>query len=80
MAASRGGGYALLYTPNGIPFEAVPERLEAPVVAASCFDPLSGGWAEAGTYVRGGIHRFVPPSSGRGEDWVLLLEAKGENL
>ncbi|QHW30808.1 DUF4038 domain-containing protein [Paenibacillus rhizovicinus] len=75
MAASRDAGCALLYSPNGIPFYAALDRLEAGLVRASWSDPRSGGMTDAGEYRGKGTWLFVPPSSGRGEDWVLVLEA-----
>lgn len=42
-------------------------------ISAKWFDPRSGKYSNAGKFRNSGIHRFTPPSSGTGNDWMLIL-------
>jgi len=75
MAATRGDRYAYIYSPNGLSFNAVMGKLPGDEVRASWFDPRTGQTSDAGKHSNEGEVRFTPPSSGRGNDWVLILEA-----
>lgn len=77
MRAIRGQGYASVYSPCGIPFSLRLGVLPGATVTASWFDPRTGATHPAGETPNTGEGRFVPPSSGRGEDWVLILEEAG---
>lgn len=74
MTATRGAGYAYIYSPNGIPFTVVLGKLEGSEVKASWFDPRTGEYRDAGHHPNAGETAFAPPTSGRGNDWVLVLE------
>lgn len=74
VAATRGNDYAFLYSPNGVPFKAVLGKIAGARVKASWYDPRTGEYSAAGEYENGGERTFVPPSSGRGGDWVLVLD------
>ncbi|HZG84091.1 putative collagen-binding domain-containing protein [Paenibacillus sp.] len=75
MAAARADDHAYVYTPNGAPIAAKLGRLPGGRLTASWFDPRSGAAESIGRIENAGVRRFVPPSSGRGSDWVLVLEA-----
>jgi hypothetical protein len=44
-------------------------------VKESWFDPRYGATYELHTSDNQGYQTYTPPTSGRGQDWVLLLEA-----
>lgn len=102
MVATRGGDYALIYSPNGLAFDAALGKLAAATAAtattgtattaaattgtsaesgaqttetitASWYDPRTGEYSKAWTLPMTATARFTPPSSGRGNDWVLVL-------
>jgi hypothetical protein len=77
IVATRGDGYAFLYTPQGRPFTAVLGRISGTKVAAWWFNPRSGDAQRAGEYLNRGTKRFTPPSEGFGSDWVLVLDDAG---
>lgn len=79
MVAARGQGYALIYSPNGIPFEAATDRLGTLDAEAAWYNPRSGQWTQAGSFASSSAQRFVPPTSGRSEDWVLALKTATES-
>ncbi len=74
MTATRGASYAYIYSPNGIPFRVVLGKLDGSEVKGSWFDPRTGEYREAGRRTNVGEAAFSPPTSGRGNDWVLVLE------
>ncbi|WP_274649504.1 glycoside hydrolase family 140 protein [Paenibacillus humicola] len=77
MAATRGERYAMIYSPNGIPFKVAMGIIRGTTVKASWFDPRTGQWRDAGERPNSGIAEFVPPTSGRDGDWVLVLDGIG---
>ena len=74
MPALRGPCYVYVYTPNGLPIRVLMERLPGERTSAFWFDPRTGKSADIGMVDNTGSHTFIPPSAGRGDDWVLLLE------
>jgi len=75
QVATRGKRYAMFYTPCGLPIRTAPRILEGSDLKASWFDPRTGEWLDAGKHASGEAAVFVPPSCGRSEDWVLVLDA-----
>lgn len=77
IVATRGEGYAMLYTPNGLPLRVVMERLPGEEVRASWYDPRTGSYSDAGVMPNRDrdVTEFRPPTSGRGQDWVLVLDS-----
>jgi hypothetical protein len=67
------GSYALVYLPTGNPVTIRLDKL-AGEVRASWYDPREGTSAEIGRFANGGTREFTPPTSGRGNDWVLVLD------
>ncbi|HXV94310.1 MAG TPA: glycoside hydrolase family 140 protein [Pseudonocardia sp.] len=64
------GAYAMVYSPDGAPFDADLSVLAGGTARLSWFDPRTGESADAGTAPAGGS-TFTPPSR---EDWVLVAE------
>ena len=77
MAKDR--SFAFVYSPRGEPVSVDQSRLGARDLTAWWFDPRYGRAYFAHTGVGTAIQVFTPPSSGRGCDWVLVLDdaAKG---
>lgn len=75
MAAAKGDGYAYIYSPLGIPFSTelgiFPDAKE---LKAFWFDPRTGKETLFGILPPCGKFTFAPPSAGKGQDWVLILE------
>jgi hypothetical protein len=67
------GTYALIYVPTGKPFEIRTSWAKADRFYHDWFDPRTGRRHPGGSYRRHPTLRFSPPTSGRGEDWVLVL-------
>ena len=68
------GDFAFVYTPRGRPFTVRMAVINARRVRASWFDPRYGTTLPIHTSDNAGFQTFAPPSSGRGCDWVLVLD------
>jgi hypothetical protein len=74
ISAGRGNSYAFIYTPQGLPIRARLGELGAEIMRMSWFNPRTG--AEDVFGIAGPSETlFVPPSSGKGNDWVLIADA-----
>ncbi len=73
-ARANDGSFALVYSPRGAAFTMRQDVVTAPKVRASWFDPRYGVEIHLHSTTSPGIQTFAPPTSGRGCDWVLVLE------
>lgn len=78
QSAARGDAYAYIYSPLGQPIRARLGALAQRALRASWFDPRTGGEAVF-AIVPPRETLFVPPTSGKGCDWVLVLDVLPEN-
>ncbi len=75
LAAAQGAGYAFVYTPLGLPFTLDLSKLQMQgVIRALWFDPRTGGEEIFTILPTAGKMTFAPPTSGKGCDWVLILD------
>jgi hypothetical protein len=75
-AWSPRAGFALVYSPMGKDIEIEIREWAEKKVRAKWFDPRTGETTDIGTYPAKGARRFQPPGSGRGNDWLLVLETE----
>jgi hypothetical protein len=73
-ARAADGSLALVYTPQGASFTLDKSVIKASRVRESWFDPRYGVLYEFHSTDNFGFQTYEPPTSGRGRDWVLLLE------
>jgi hypothetical protein len=74
VVATRGDGYALIYFPTGWSADIVLDKLGAEKITAYWYDPRKGEAKLAETFPGKGTRKFTPPSNGRGNDWILVLD------
>jgi hypothetical protein len=83
VCAIRGNSHAFVYIPTGNTITIQLGMLTGKKIKASWFDPRSGNITLIGEYDNSGVHRFEVPGmsnelnwlkSGRGCDWVMILE------
>lgn len=74
LQATRGDGYAFIYSPFGDPFTVQMGKISGGTIQASWFDPRQGTSLPAGRWPNNGTREFTPPASGRGNDWILVLD------
>lgn len=67
--------WALAYTPTGTTLAMHSGVLDSKSLEAIWFNPRAGRYTSIGTLGTDQQHEFVPPTSGRGEDWVLLAKS-----
>jgi hypothetical protein len=73
-ARARDGSFAFVYLPTGRPVDVRLASVGTGSVRAAWFDPREGTARQIGTIPNGESKRFEPPTSGRGNDWVLILD------
>ena len=80
VVATRGDGYAFVYFPTGWPAEIRLDKLGAGTLNAYWFNPRNGESKLFETVSGTAIRRFTPPSKGRGNDWILVLDDASKNF
>jgi hypothetical protein len=82
VQATRGsdGSYAFVYSASGQAFSVNMGKLSGGTVRASWYDPRNGASTVIGTFPNTGTQTFTPPSSGAGNDWVLVLDDTTRNF
>ena len=68
------GTYAFVYCAAGASVKVDGRRLEAAKLRAWWFDPRDGKSQNLGEFAVDEARVWTPPSSGRGHDWVLVLD------
>jgi NAD(P)-dependent dehydrogenase (short-subunit alcohol dehydrogenase family) len=76
VVASRAadGGYAMIYSPRGRPVTVALDKLSGDRLKVWWYNPRGGAAEPAGECDRLGVREFTPPTSGDGQDWVLVLD------
>jgi len=74
IAAARGKNYAYLYTPNGLDIKVNIEIFNGNTVVSGWYDPRKGIYYYNGMNKNGEIAIFSPPSTGKNNDWALVLD------
>ena len=79
IQATRGDDYIFVYTTAGKPFTVYLGKTKGSKMKAYWYDPRNGKARDIDSFANTGSKKFVPPSSGYGQDWVLVIEdeAKG---
>jgi hypothetical protein len=68
------GSYALVYTPLGEPVRVDMAKLSGEAAIAYWYDPRDGSARRIESLPADNEQEFTPPSSGPGNDWVLVLD------
>jgi hypothetical protein len=74
------GSYAFVYITTGGPVRIAMNRISGGGVTAYWYDPRRGTSAPIGRFANDGVQPFTPPTSGRGNDWVLVLDDAARNF
>lgn len=79
LVAAKGKNYAYIYSPLGESFTVdLTVFSGAKCVKASWFDPRTGEETIFGILQAGECSRVVPPTRGKGQDWILVLDIIAE--
>jgi hypothetical protein len=79
-AIASDGSVAIVYTPLGEKVSVDKSRIKAKRIREIWFDPRYGRAYHIMTHDNWGIQTYTPPTSGRGCDWVLILEDEAAGL
>lgn len=74
IQATRGEDYAFIYSTAGKPIEVNMGIISGKQVNASWYDPRTGKSTFIGKFRNTDTRTFTPPTSGTGQDWVLILD------
>jgi hypothetical protein len=79
------GSYAFIYTATGKKMkirliDGPYPKLSGKTIRAWWYDPRQGTSTAIGEFEKTGFHDFTPPSSGPGNDWVLVLDDASKNF
>ncbi len=75
----RGTDFAFVYSAGGLAFTVNLGRTSGSTVDAWWYNPKTGAATYMANYANSGQRTFTPPSSGRGNDWVLVLDDPASN-
>jgi len=73
-ARADDGSFAFVYSPRGEAFTVRMDAIAARRVTQTWYDPRYGAAYPIHTGGNAGVLTFSPPTSGRGNDWVLVLD------
>jgi hypothetical protein len=79
------GSYALIYTATGRKLkirliDGPYPKLSGKTIRGYWYDPRQGTSTAIPEFEKTGFHDFTPPSSGPGNDWVLVLDDASKNF
>jgi hypothetical protein len=76
----REGSYAMIYLPQGQSVTVDLGKISGTAVFGWWFDPRSGTATRIeGSFATNQAHRFVPPTNGPDQDWVLVIDDASKN-
>ncbi|MDX2195384.1 MAG: glycoside hydrolase family 140 protein [Cytophagales bacterium] len=72
---STDGAYAMVYIPVGKPVKIDVSKISGNNVKVSWYNPKEGTYTKAPDIAKKAIQEFTTPSVGKGNDWILVLDA-----
>lgn len=79
IQATRGNDYAFIYSAQGKEFTVNMKKITDSQLIGYWFSPKNGQVIEVGSFENKGTLKFIPPTSGYGQDWVLVLDDASKN-
>jgi len=73
-ALAEDGSFAFIYSPRGSKFSVDKSLFAGEKLAEVWFDPRYGVEYQIHASNTRGIQTYTPPTSGRGNDWILIIE------
>jgi hypothetical protein len=74
IQATRGNDYVFVYSAEGKAFTVVMGKIQGTKLNVYWYNPRNGKATELRTVENTGKRKFTPPSSGYGNDWVLVID------
>jgi hypothetical protein len=79
IQATRGQDYAFIYSSEGKDFTVALEKVNGKILRCYWYNPRDGKTTDLDNVENKGWEKFVPPSSGYGQDWVLVIDDASKN-
>ena len=79
-ALASDSSFAFIYSPRGEAFSVDLNAFAVPKIRESWYDPRYGKTYDSHTGDNRGVQTFVPPTKGRGQDWILILDDAKRNF
>lgn len=79
IQATRGNDYAFIYSAMGKPFTINSGKISGTMLNAYWYNPRNGETKKIEPVNNKEQQKFTPPSSGYGQDWVLILDDASKN-
>ncbi|HRN54909.1 MAG TPA: putative collagen-binding domain-containing protein, partial [Agriterribacter sp.] len=79
IQATRGADYAFIYSAMGKPFTVNLNKISGAILNASWYNPRNGEIKKTESIHKKPQQKFIPPSSGYGQDWILILDDASKN-
>jgi hypothetical protein len=79
IQVTRGKDYLFVYSTQGKPMDLNLGKISGKELTALWYNPRNGESKDGGRMANKGQHSFTPPSTGYGEDWVLILDDASKN-
>jgi Protein of unknown function (DUF4038)/Putative collagen-binding domain of a collagenase len=80
ISATRGDGYALIYSAQGRKFTINLGKISGQKLNAWWYNPRTGSAVRIDAIENSGTREFACPSEGFGSDWVLVLDDASKNF
>lgn len=74
IQATRGHDSAFIYSTQGLPFTVYLQKVKGASLQAYWYNPRNGETKKIGDVAKTISRKFTPPSSGYGQDWVLVID------
>jgi len=74
IQATRGNDYIFVYSAQGNKFLVNTSKISGKEINAFWYNPRDGKTTEIGTFPKKAQQEFTAPTSGYGQDWVLIID------
>ena len=74
IQATRGNDYIFIYSAQGKKFTVNTNKISGKEITTFWYNPRDGKTSNLGTFPKNAAQEFIPPTSGYGQDWVLILD------
>ncbi len=79
IQATRGKDYIFIYSAQGKKFAASTGKISGTDLMGYWYNPRNGEKTEIGRFPKKDQQEFTPPTTGYGQDWVLVLDDASKN-
>jgi len=79
-AKAEDGSFCIVYLPIGEPVKINMKKVSGKQVTAWWYNPRNGKAEKIIKTTNEGIKEFIPPATGQGNDWILVLDDRNASL